>query len=357
RGGLELLDSAGENIGYVVRTLPEASNVIGYSGPTDSLLVFDENDEVVGLSIRRSYDTPSHVEDVQIDYLFMKTFNGKSWEEISAIEDLREAKIWAVSGASRTSEAVANGVITRLAAADGREVKRAFQFGWRDALLLCFWGGGCAFAFVRSKRLQKWRGLFFILTIGGVGIWLGDLIAQSLVIGWIETRIPWEATPGLVVLVLGAFVVPWFSRQPVYCQFVCPHGNLQRLIVKWTPSKWKRSLNDDGKWVARFAPPMLLAVVLIVSFKQLDFDLAGIEPFDAYLLTSAGTATIVIAVVGLLLSFVFPMAYCRFGCPTGWLLEFIRRRGGKDRFSWRDAVGCGLLLLALTLHQWPIVAA
>lgn len=355
RGGLEVLDAAGAKIGYAVRTMPDSREITGYSGPTDVLAVFDAEDKGVGIAIRHSYDTPSHVEDVRMDFLFMEKWNGRTWDEIARIQALNEAGIYGVSGATRTSEAVAKSITHRLAVAEGREgVDRRIELGWRDAVLGTFLMIGCLFAFWKAKSFQRWRWVYSLATIGGLGIWLGDLIAQSLLVGWIESRVPWEATPGLVLFVAAAFLVPWFTGQPVYCQFICPHGNLQRWTMKALPARWKRPLSDDGKWIARWAPAMLLVVVLWVSFLQLDLDLAGIEPFDAYLLKGAGLATIVVALSGLALSLWYPMAYCKYGCPTGWLLEFVRKRTGKDRFGDRDWIGIGLLVVALGLYLVPL---
>lgn len=354
RGGLFVHDSAGQEIGYAVRTMPHSRDIIGYSGPSDVLVVFDEEDLGRGISIRHSYDTPSHVEDVTLDLLFMESWNGRAWKAISEITDMNEAEIYAVSGATRTSEAVMQSVTHRLAVAEGRESEvTSFSPGRRDGALVAFLLGGCLFAFRKEKQVQKLRWIYSLATIGMLGFWLGDLIAQSLMVGWMESRVPWEATPGLVVFVAAAFLLPWFTKQPVYCQFICPHGNLQRWTRGLLPAGWKRPLPEDGKWIGRWIPAMLLAVVLGVSFLQLDLDLAGIEPFDAYLVKSAGVATIVVAVVGLAISFFFPMAYCKFGCPTGWLLEFVRRRAGKDRFGERDWVGLGLVGIALVLYLVP----
>ena len=355
RGGLFVFDENGEEIGYTVRTMPHSRDIVGYSGPTDALVVFDSEDRGRGVILRHSYDTPSHVEDVQKDFLFMESWNDRSWEEISKITDFNEAEIYAVSGATRTSEAVMESITHRLALASGEEViSSGLEVGWRDVALLGFVLGGCVFAFFKSAGVQRWRWLFSIATIGFLGFWLGDLIAQSLLVGWAESRVPWEATPGLAVFVAAAFLLPLFTRQPVYCQFICPHGNLQRWTRGVLPAKWKRPLPDDGKWILRWVPPMLLAVVLVVSFLDLDFDLAGIEPFDAYLIGSAGLATILVAIVGLAISFFFPMAYCKFGCPTGWLLEFVRRRSGKAQFGERDWIGLGLLAMAVVLFFTPL---
>ena len=354
RGGHFVLDASGQKIGYVVRTMPHSREIVGYSGPSDVLVVSDAADKVVGIAMRHSYDTPSHVDDVKLDLLFMESWNGRGWDEIAAIKNFNEAEIYAVSGATRTSEAVRESITHRLAVAKGKEgVKRSIRFGWKDVLLLGFLIVGCLFAFWKNKRFQELRWIYSVATIGGLGFFLGDLIAQSLLVGWIETRVPWEATPGLVVFVVSTFLVPWFTKQPVYCQFICSHGNLQRWTMKALPAKWKKPLPGDGKWIGRLVPVMLLLVVLGVSFLQLDFDLAGIEPFDAYVVKSAGIATIFVALIGLAISFFFPMAYCKFGCPTGWLLEFVRRRGGKQSFEDRDWIGLILLAVALALYFVP----
>jgi NosR/NirI family nitrous oxide reductase transcriptional regulator len=120
-------------------------------------------------------------------------------------------------------------------------------------------------------------------------------------------------------------------------------------------------LRPDFARGLRWLPPLLLALVVVVSVLVLPIDLAHLEPFDAYVLQSAGVATGAIALVGLVASLFVPMAYCHYGCPTGALLEFIRRHGRADRFGRRD-VGA-LLLLGLAgllvwkyhaIHAWMI---
>ena len=82
---------------------------------------------------------------------------------------------------------------------------------------------------------------------------------------------------------------------------------------------------------------------------DLPLDLAEVEPFDAYLIRTAGIATVVIAVIGLVAAAVIPMAYCKYGCPTGFVLSFVRSHGPADRFSRRDLVAAMLLLLVVAL--------
>ena len=100
----------------------------------------------------------------------------------------------------------------------------------------------------------------------------------------------------------------------------------------------------------RNLPVGLLVLTLVVVMIALPLDLAGIEPFAAYIVRSAGWATITVAIVGLVASFFVPQAYCRFGCPTGALLNFVRARGPTDRFSRRDVAALVLVVIAVTIN-------
>jgi hypothetical protein len=58
--------------------------------------------------------------------------------------------------------------------------------------------------------------------------------------------------------------------------------------------------------------------------------------------------------VGLIASAFVPQAYCRFGCPTGALLNFVRARGAADRFSARDTAALALVAAAVALNVWSV---
>ncbi|MCB1090816.1 MAG: FMN-binding protein [Verrucomicrobiae bacterium] len=354
RAGLNVIDRTGQSIGYAARTMPQSRKITGYSGPLDALIVLDAADKVVGVTIRHSYDTPSHVEDVSKDLLFMETWNGRTWEDIAAIEDLNAAGIYAVSGATRTSECLAQSIGHRLRAGAGASspATTPFRWQWRDSLLVTLVGLGIVFAFWKSPRLQRWRGWFHVAVFVTLGFVLGDLLAQSLLIGWMESGIPWRTAPGIVILATAAFLIPWTTKQPLYCTYLCPHGHAQRWLMKVIPARWTLQPDAIAKPALKLLPGLLLLIVLLTSFLRLPFDLAGIEPFDAYLIRSAGKATLCVAVAGLGLSLIFPMAYCKYGCPTGMLLAFVRRHAGETRPGKRDAMALLFLALAGALYFW-----
>lgn len=54
----------------------------------------------------------------------------------------------------------------------------------------------------------------------------------------------------------------------------------------------------------------------------------------------------------MILAFI-PLAYCKYGCPTGALLEFVRSHGKADHFGRRDLAAALLLgLIYVCIQQY-----
>lgn len=357
RSGWRVKDAHGAELGYVLRTAPYSDSIIGYRGWTDTLVAFDPALRVLGVRIRGSQDTREHVADVRDDRYFMKLWNGKSWNEIARVTP-EQAGIEGVSGASMTSMAMAEGIMRRLRAADAAlAVQPApLRFAVRDIGLVVVIGFALLLAFHGMHGRPWLRRAFQIAVIVYVGFINGDLLAQSLIVGWTQAgAAPWRTAPGLVLLLAAALAVPWAARKPIYCHHICPHGAAQMLLHRITPKRWRINVHPDFARGLRWLPALLLGAVVIISMLVLPIDLAHIEPFDAYILRTAGWATIAIAIVGLVASLFVPMAYCHYGCPTGALLEFVRGHGSTDRFGRRDFAALLLVVLAAAL-SWKYAA-
>jgi hypothetical protein len=357
RNGLFVLDREERELGYAVRTQPQCRDIIGYCGVTDTLIVLDRNWKIVGLKVRRSDDTCDHLATVVLDRKFLKKWNGLDWNAAAEL-DLERAGIEGVSGATMTSMAIARSVKARLEAGRDAVVARPpLRFRWRDWSLLAVLAAAAVAAFGRPvwrHRAWWWYRIFLVGYVGFVG---GDLIAQSLLAGWTRTGIPWTTAPGLVLLVAAALVVPWGTRRPFYCHHVCPHGAAQEMIGRLRPAWLTIRLPRGAVRGLEWLPAALLLLVLVVAMLALPFELTGLEPFHAYLVRAAGWATVGVALAGLVAAGVVPQAYCRFGCPTGALLNFVRARGPTDRFSRRDGVALVFVAVAAVLNWWhlPII--
>jgi Na+-translocating ferredoxin:NAD+ oxidoreductase RnfG subunit len=371
--GYVVTDFAGATLGYVLKTSPQSDSITGYVGPTDTLVALDPNLVILGIRIRASQDTKSHVADVANDAKFMKLWNGRTFDDVAEhkdplrqvtvpdpqdrtkfIKSFRRLEIEGVSGASLTSRAMATAIHQRFRSArDASAVPPPpVRFGWHDAAL----GGvilvGMAFAFTNLKSRRGARIVFQIVLVGYVGLINGQILSQSLLAGWTASSPPWRTSLALVLLAAVALVVPWVSRRQLYCSHLCPHGAAQEWAGRLSKRKLRipKSLDRGLRWF----PPLLIALVLFVTLFAVPYDLAAIEPFDAYVffkaewwktgLTAVGWATVSIAVGGLILAAFVPMAYCKYGCPTGLVFSFLRSHGKADEFG-RKELGAGLLVL------------
>lgn len=351
RDGLFVLDREGRELGYVVRTQPACRDIIGYAGTTDALVVLDRDWKILGLKIHSSEETESYIKDITLDRRFLKKWNGLTWDAAAAL-DLKAAGIEGVSGSTMTSMAIAQSVKARLQLSRDQLAERVpLRFAWRDYALFVVVAAAGVMAFGPPAVRHRWKRPYQWALILYVGLIAGDLLAQKLLVGWTRSGIPWTTAPGLVLLAAAALLVPLATGKPLYCHHICPHGAAQELLSHYRPARFQITLSAPVIRGLEYLPFALVFFTLTVALLALPFDLAGLEPFAAYVVRSAGVATLAVAAVGLIASFFVPQAYCRFGCPTGALLNFVRTRGPTDHFSLRDFAALALVALAVVLHM------
>jgi hypothetical protein len=350
RDGLFVLDREGRELGYVVRTQPACRDIIGYAGTTDALVVLDRDWKILGLKIHSSEETESYIKDINVDRRFLKKWNGLTWDAAAAL-DLKAAGIEGVSGSTMTSMAIAQSVKARLQLSRDQLAERVpLRFAWRDYALFAVIAAAGLMAFGPPAVRHRWKRPYQWALIVYIGLIAGDLLAQKLLVGWTRSGIPWTTAPGLVLLAAAALLVPLATGKPLYCHHICPHGAAQELLSHYRPARFQITLSASVIRGLEYLPFALVFFTLAVALLALPFDLAGLEPFAAYVVRSAGVATLAVAAVGLIASFFVPQAYCRFGCPTGALLNFVRTRGPTDHFSRRDFAALALVVLAVVLH-------
>ena len=346
-------DSGDQHLGYLTHSSPHSDNLIGYRGPSDVLIALETDaSSLRGIALRDTYDTDQYVGYVTEDPQFLKLFDAMTLAQLNGL-DLDAIGVEGVSGATMTSRSIAASVIA--AATKSIEIQRQFEerspkvrVGADDvgtALVLAF---GLLMAFSKLRGRRRVRIAFQVVLIAYLGLINGQLLSQALFVGWASQGLGWQFSPGLILLAAAALLIPLAAAKNVYCHQICPHGAAQQLLKRAR----KRKLAVPRKLAAllRLIPIALLLVVVIVAMRQLAFNLVQLEPFDAYLWRAAGWATLTIAAIGLIASIFVPMAYCRYGCPTGALLNFLAAGGRPDRFSRRDSMALAFLLLAAGLY-------
>lgn len=337
-------DVQGQPVGSVLRTTPSADEVIGYQGPTESRIGIAPDGTLTAITVGSSFDNEPYVTYVRDDDYFRSLFAKYQLKELAQL-DLQAAGVEGVSGATMTSLAVARSLVKAAADFDHQQlqaktVTQSRTDPNRAVVTVAIIALGLLLGFTRLKGYTWLRRSYQVLVIVVLGLIHGELLSLAMFVGWAQSGLPRHAL-GLICLSAAAIAVPIVAKQNVYCSHLCPHGAVQQLL----PRRF-RYTGRLPKWLQRgliSIRPLLLAWVVFVAMTQAPFSLVDIEPFDAYSWRAAAWPTCVIAIAGLVSSLFIPMAYCRFGCPTGAVLDYVRRHARSDRFTRSDLVAVGCL--------------
>ena len=341
-----VLDAAGTELGTLLRTSPAADAIVGYQGPSDVLVGFDAAGGLTGLTLLETYDNEEYAVYLRDDEYYRAQFKGLTLAELAGL-DWRAAEIDGVSGSTLISNSITEGMI--LAAQAEQTAPKELSLDWqpRDwgTALVVLLGAVIGMSSLRSN--DRLRTVFLCVLVGYLGLVNGDMLSQALLVGWAQHGVPWSSAGGLVLLTFAALIIPITTKRNIYCSHLCPHGALQQLLKKRLP--WQTEVPKSVVRILRRLPLALLSLCVIVPMTDAAFSLVDIEPFDAWVYSIAGWPTLTVAAVGLAASLFIPMAYCKYGCPTGALLEFLRFHAKSDEWSKRDWAALALLGVAACL--------
>ena len=351
----EARNSRGELVGSVIRTGPLSDDLSGYQGPTEMLLKVSPNGIVEAIRLRTSFDNEPYVDYVRTEAGFWAIFEGKTVAELSAF-DPQAAGVEGVSGATMTSLIVADTVVAATrelqktrTSAKTKTTSWVGPIRWTIADILTISTLALAatlkFAGVYRRRLFRQIWLIWVAII--IGFWAGNLISMALIAGWSAEGVAWRLAPGLAAITCVAMLGPPLTKGNPYCNHLCPHGAIQQLVRPKPRSLRYKKLTPALSRMMRRLPGLTLCAAYIALVLLPTIDLASWEPFHAYLFRIASWSSLAFAFATLAISAVLPMGYCRFGCPTGRLLDYLKRTATSDRLQVGDAVAVGLLVFAL----------
>ena len=351
----EARNSRGELVGSVIRTGPLSDDLSGYQGPTEMLLKVSPSGIVEAIRIRTSFDNEPYVDYVRTEAGFWAIFEGKTVAELSAF-DPQAAGVEGVSGATMTSLIVADTVVAATrelqktrTSAKTKTTSWVGPIRWTVADILTIstlvFAATLKFAGVYRRRLFRQIWLIWVVII--IGFWAGNLVSMALIAGWSAEGVAWRLAPGLAAITCVAMLGPPLTKGNPYCNHLCPHGAIQQLVRPKPRSLRYKKLTPALSRMMRRLPGLTLCAAYIALVLLPTIDLASWEPFHAYLFRIASWSSLAFAFATLAISAVLPMGYCRFGCPTGRLLDYLKRTATSDRLQVGDAVAVGLLVFAL----------
>jgi len=356
---IEVLGDDDKTIGTVWRTGILSDDVIGYQGPSEILIrLSGQDDRTAGaIKLRSSYDNEPYVDYVRDEAYFWNLFLGKSIDELAEM-DLAAERVEGVSGATMTSMAVAETMVAA-AIADAKtqaiapesSVPICQQVRWSPSdvitlAVLCVLAAASRAGWFAGRTFRR---CWLVTVVVVIGLYSGNLISLALIAGWSAEGMAWRLAPGLSAVAILAGLAPVIGKSNPYCNHVCPHGAMQQLIRPVGVSRRRLRLPARlNRWLTRLPAVMLVAAYLTLVIRPA-VDLSSWEPFHAYLFRIAPITATAFAAGTLIFAAFVPMGYCRFGCPTGFLIDHLRRSAKSDQVRRGDWVAIGLLAVAIAV--------
>lgn len=297
-------------------------NIRGYGGEINLAVFLSEDGTIERIEHISSHETSSYLSDIK---------NAGFYEQFKDINITKgKQQIDAVSGATLSTEAMAKTVSaliekgTPYPISNYAEINEINYFSL-GAILNKIWVLHLSviflmFVFAIQQWIKKSKRNMMILSALSL-IYIGFFLNNSFT--YITFIHPFLGTTvssfmGLYALMvlLGAI---WGKN--TYCKYVCPFGNVQRLLIHLNPIKTSRNFFIPNKWVKRIRAA--LTVILLSGILLGLRNWSNFELFPDLFGLSVLSVWFVVATLTVLATLIYPMIWCRLLCPTGAILDGI----------------------------------
>ena len=314
----QINDARGNVLGSVLLSEPYSNDIKGYNGRTPLRISMDNDSRITNVIIMDNNETPGFLSRVEKSGFF------DSWNGLTAEEALAK-DVDAVSGATYSSNGIQRSLKARLAVVARQEESissKANKDWWKGVIVLMVVAMALVCFFIPGKT-KTLRLVTLLLSIAIIGFWRNALLSLTLFYSWLTSGFSLATQWVLIIMALLAIVLPLFTGKAFYCTYLCPMGALQELAGKCC--RKKVNMSKTLVTILLIVRKLFLLTILILLTFGVIMDLAAFEPFGAFSIQNVWIVSIVFAVVILVISLFIPRPWCRFLCPTGLLLDLVRK--------------------------------
>ena len=293
-------------------------HIRGYAGKIDLGIHLNKYGEIQNIFHLKSNETRSYLQ---------KLHNKGYFNQYKDVSVNKETTLDAVTGATITSKAIAQTVTLVV-----EEAKHNTIINYVDmnddafgivAKLNKWWIFhisviGFLFLYNFQNKFKKTKNSVLIVNILSV-LYIGFFLNNSFtyvtfIHPFVGTNISMFVGIYALLTILGSI---WGKN--VYCKFICPYGNAQKLLLKLSPKGWRTTFFIPNKWVKRIRDTLTITLIVGVLMGMRNWnnyelfpDLFGMEFLSGWFVVSIGIV---------LINIKYPLIWCRMLCPTGAVLD------------------------------------
>lgn len=304
-----ILDESGDIQGVAFASKGEK----GYGGRVPLFIFTDENDVICGLTLGKHFESKEYLQKV-LNAGILSRWNGTPRSEVAT------GRVDAISGATFTEQAIVAGVQNLASSQQITPPVRLFTPENAGAFLLLLM---LTFACFFPQKILKYRSILQILSIVVFGFWLSRMLSFVQIVNWLSGDINWRIHSVVLAILTLSVLIPLVFGRAFYCTWVCPFGAAQEMCGKVCSRKVQFS--EKTNTFLKTLRQRIFFALLVLLWIGFSFDLTLIEPFSAFSVANASYWMLGFASLFLILSLFIPKVWCRYFCPTGFILEWIRK--------------------------------
>lgn len=303
-----------ENAGGLTR------DIKGYAGAITLGVFIELSGRLHSVHHIRSRETPSYLQEIE---------TARFYDQFARLLVTEEHEIDALTGATLSTVAMARSISALIDFAEQSplslyldEDPHSFQV---RAVLSQLWIVYAAlltgfFVFAWQNRWRRSRRIISVAAVAGIGF-IGFYLNNSftfvtLLHPFMGVSLSYLMGCYAALVLLSAL---WDSN--TYCKYICPYGNLQRLVSRIFP-KIRRGIFLPGKWLRRIR--LMFTLVLIGGILLGMRSWSSFEPYPDIFGLAYASAWFWVSLILVLMSAIWPMFWCRVLCPTGAVLDLLR---------------------------------
>lgn len=300
---------------------PQHDHIMGYAGSIKIGLGLTNNNSILQLFVLESNETESYLKKIQRAGYYQQ-FNYLAFDE-----GLKQ--IDGVSGATITSQAIgkiAESMIEEISINQPNYAStenEPFVLEVHNSLIWILHIGLILTLFIYGyqSRLKKSKKSMLILGFLSV-LYIGFFLNNSFTyISFIEPFVGSALSTFTGIYAFAALIAAIWGNN-IYCKYVCPFGHAQRLAIK-IPFIKQYKLPVANIWTERTRN--IITITLIAGILLGVRQWKNYEVFPAFFGGTIVSIGFIIAFLIIIISTVYPMFWCRVACPTGCVLDTVKK--------------------------------
>lgn len=291
------------------------TNIKGFGGATPLEIHINSDNVIEKIIPLKNSESPRFFKNLEKKGLYSQ------WIGLTP-ENAINKKVNTISGATMSSNAVIKTFNASIGYALDNQIIETNDYNEYFSIkniitILILLGGAIIPIYIKNRR---YRYLQLIVNIVVLGLWSKTFLSLTMIVNFVSNGIDNIDILLPLILIIVAFVLPIFGKKQHYCTWICPYGASQEIIHSISPFKIKIS-DKLNKLLINFQK-ILWSVIMAILCIGLYYEIMEYEAFSIFIFNQADIPLMIIGFLFLILSLFIKRPYCRYVCPTGYLIKF-----------------------------------